>query len=168
MPKALVRAEDGEPWLVRSIRALSEGGCESVTVVLGASAVEALPLVDRTGAIAVISENWKRGLSASLETGLTSMLGTHADAVAVTLVDLPDVDGPVVSRLLDPPPGPTTLRRATYVGRVGHPVVLGRSHWLGVLGDADEDRGARTYLGTQVVELVECGDLATGNDVDHR
>ena len=37
-PKALVRGDDGEPWMVRSVRALTDGGCAQVTVVLGASA----------------------------------------------------------------------------------------------------------------------------------
>ena len=46
MPKALVRADDGEPWLVRGVRTLVEGGCAQVTVVLGASAEEALPLLE--------------------------------------------------------------------------------------------------------------------------
>ena len=35
MPKALVRDATGEPWLVRGVRTLREGGCDAVTVVLG-------------------------------------------------------------------------------------------------------------------------------------
>src|SRR4051794_31099663 len=34
-PKALVVGDDGEPWLVRGVRVLREGGCEHVVVVLG-------------------------------------------------------------------------------------------------------------------------------------
>ena len=41
MPKALVRDDAGEPWLVRGVRALRDGGCDAVTVVLGAGAEEA-------------------------------------------------------------------------------------------------------------------------------
>jgi CTP:molybdopterin cytidylyltransferase MocA len=59
-----------------------------------------------------------------------------------------------------------TLRRAAYDGRPGHPVLLGRDHWTGVVAAATGDQGARTYLTTHDVELVECGDLATGDDVD--
>ena len=72
----------------------------------------------------------------------------------------------VIGRLLDPRPGPATLRRASYAGRVGHPVVLGRDHWVSIDDTARGDRGARDYLARHVVELVECGDLATGEDRD--
>jgi molybdenum cofactor cytidylyltransferase/nicotine blue oxidoreductase len=166
MPKALVRAADGESWLVRGVRALTDGGCAQVSVVLGAAAERALPLLEGTGATAVVAADWAEGMSASLRAGLAAAAATDADAVVVTLVDLPDVSAPVVRRLLDPRPGPATLRRAAYAGRAGHPVVIGRDHWAGAGGTAAGDRGARDYLATHEVELVECGDLATGVDVD--
>jgi CTP:molybdopterin cytidylyltransferase MocA len=165
-PKALVREPDGEPWLVRAVRALADGGCPQVTVVLGAGAEEALPLLAGTGATAVVAADWEAGMSASLRAGLAAADGTDADAVVVTLVDLPDVGAGVVRRLLDPAPGHDTLRRAAYDGRVGHPVVIGRQHWAGVAAETEGDRGARGYLATHDVEVVECGDLATGRDVD--
>lgn len=166
-PKALVRGTDGEPWLVRAVRTLTDGGCAQVDVVLGAAAEEALPLLADTGASPVVAADWAAGMSASLRAGLTAVEASAADAVVVTLVDLPDVGADVVRRLLDPAPGPGTLRRASYDGRVGHPVVLGREHWAGVAAETDGDRGARGYLATHDVEVVECGDLATGEDVDH-
>jgi CTP:molybdopterin cytidylyltransferase MocA len=168
MPKALVCGEDGEPWLVRGVRALTDGGCAQVTVVLGAAAEDALPLLDGTGATAVVAADWGEGMSASLRAGLTAATGTDADAVVVTLVDLPDVGADVVRRVLDPLPGPADLRRAAYGGEVGHPVVIGRDHWAAVLRETAGDRGARGYLATHDVDLVECGDLATGRDVDRR
>ena len=45
MPKALVRDDAGEPWVVRGVRTLRAGGCDAVTVVLGAAAAEAAPLL---------------------------------------------------------------------------------------------------------------------------
>jgi molybdenum cofactor cytidylyltransferase/nicotine blue oxidoreductase len=168
MPKALVRGEDGEPWLVRGVRTLTEGGCAQVTVVLGASAEDALPLLDGTGASAVVAADWEDGMSASLRAGLTAATGTDADAVVVSLVDLPDVGADVVRRLLEPLPDPATLRRASYDGRPGHPVVIGRDHWAAVAAETSGDRGARAYLDSHDTRLVECADLATGRDVDHR
>jgi molybdenum cofactor cytidylyltransferase/nicotine blue oxidoreductase len=165
-PKALVRDADGEPWLVRAVRVLVDGGCPRVVVVLGAGADEALPLLEGTGATAVVAADWADGMSASLRAGLAAAEGTDADAVLVSLVDLPDVGAEVVRRLLDPAPGTGTLRRATYDGRPGHPVVLGRDHWAGVTAGTSGDEGARGYLATHAVEVVECGDLATGRDVD--
>lgn len=167
-PKALVRADDGEPWLVRAVRALTDGGCDQVDVVLGAGAEEALPLLEGTGAAAVIAADWDEGMSASLRAGLRAAAVTDADAVVATLVDLPDVGPDVVRRLLDPPPTPATLRRASYDGRPGHPVVLGRDHWAEIAATATGDEGARGYLATHGIALVECVDLAGGADVDHR
>jgi nicotine blue oxidoreductase len=45
-------------------------------------------------------------------------------------------------------------------------VLLGRGHWAGVASTATGDRGARDYLRDRDVVTVECGDLATGRDVD--
>ena len=59
-----------------------------------------------------------------------------------------------------------TLARATYDGTPGHPVLIGRDHWAGVIESATGDQGARSYLGRHEVVLVECGDLASGRDVD--
>jgi CTP:molybdopterin cytidylyltransferase MocA len=84
----------------------------------------------------------------------------------VTLVDLPDVGESVVRRVLEKGAGPATLTRATYHGRPGHPVVLGRAHWPGILAAANGDVGARAYLGRHVPALVECADLASGRDRD--
>ena len=166
-PKALVRAPDGEAWLVRGVRALHEGGCDAVTVVLGARAAEAAPLlVGAPPSAVVVAENWAEGMGASLRAGLAALADTGADVAVVSLVDLPDVTGEVVRRLLATPVDRTSLSRASYDGEPGHPVLLGRDHWAGVLTTATGDRGARDYLAAHPVVLVECGDLATGRDQD--
>ncbi|NUO36590.1 MAG: NTP transferase domain-containing protein, partial [Dermatophilaceae bacterium] len=58
------------------------------------------------------------------------------------------------------------LRRAAYEGVPGHPALIGRDHWEGVVASATGDHGARTYFREHEHELVECGDLATGRDAD--
>jgi CTP:molybdopterin cytidylyltransferase MocA len=84
----------------------------------------------------------------------------------VTLVDLPDVLADVVRRVGRLGSGSTALVRATYDGRPGHPVLIGRDHWAGVIATAHGDQGARAYLATHEPEGCECGDLATGRDLD--
>ena len=64
--------------------------------------------------------------------------------------------------------GPAALARAAYDGVPGHPVVIGRDHWAAVAAEARGDRGARDHLRVTPHLLVECGDLATGRDVDTR
>jgi len=164
-PKALARDADGTSWLLRSVHALRP--CAEIVVVLGAEARRASALLPMSVS-RIRCDDWAEGMGASLRAGLDALARTDHDAVLVSLVDLPDVDAAVVGRVLDAARGRATLARAAYDGVPGHPVLLGRDHWAGVVETAAGDRGARDYLETHDVELVECGDLATGADVDAR
>lgn len=169
MPKALVRDDAGTPWLTRSVQVLRDGGCEQVVVVLGAAADEAEPLLAGLNGVSTVrSKDWSSGMGASLATGLAALDATTADAALVHLVDLPDVTAPVIARVLAAGDSATALARASYHGGPGHPVLIGRDHWAGVAESATGDRGARAYLAAHEVALIECGDLATGADVDRR
>ena len=165
-PKALVRDPDGTTWLARSVTALLDGGCESVTVVLGAAADDAAALVPAGPVCVVVADDWAEGMAASLRTGLAA-LPPGPESAVVSLVDLPDVDAAVVRRVAATA-GTGALARAAYDGVPGHPVLLGRDHWSEVAATATGDAGARDYLRRHDVTLVECGDLATGRDVDTR
>lgn len=173
-PKALRLGTDGVPWVARSVQVLLDGGCEHVLVVLGAGALEVEPLVrDRDDVSTTWCARWDEGMGASLRCGLGWALeaagdedGIDADAALIHLVDLPDVDDGVIARVLDRARGRDALARATYDGRPGHPVLLGADHWGEVLDSARGDRGARDVLARRDVRAVECGDLATGLDVD--
>lgn len=175
-PKALLRDPRGVPYLDRTVGLLLEGGCDRVTVVLGASSQDARTLLDEAGWSAdesvgvVVADDWDEGMGASLRAGLRALGSGDADAALVTLVDLPDVDEPVLRRVLDTaavaPSFAQALVRATYDGRPGHPVLIGRDHWEGVVATAEGDRGARTYFGRHQPVACECADLATGRDLD--
>jgi molybdenum cofactor cytidylyltransferase/nicotine blue oxidoreductase len=167
-PKALVTDSDGTSWLRRGTEVLLDGGCDAVTIVLGAAADQASDLVPAGPVTPVVAPDWAEGMSASLRAGLESAAEGSAEAVVITLVDLPDVNAEVVRRVLAAGSDPDALARATYDGRPGHPVVIGRAHWPGVFESLAGDAGARTYLASHPVQLVECGDLATGRDVDSR
>jgi CTP:molybdopterin cytidylyltransferase MocA len=159
-PKALV---DG--WLDHSLAALAEGGCADRTVVLGAAAEQVRALVPE-GVDVIVADDWADGMGASLRAGLAAL--ADSDAVLVSLVDLPDVGPEVVRRLVDRAVDRSALARATYGGRPGHPVLLGHDHLAGAAASALGDTGARDYLAAHEAALVECGDLATGRDVDVR
>src|SRR4051794_16509894 len=170
-PKSLLRDPAGVPYLDRAVGALFDGGCSGVTVVLGASWEAASALLREAGwdddpaVDTVVAPDWDDGMGASLRAGLRS-LSPDDDAVLVTLVDLPDVDALVVSRVAGAASGSTALARATYGGNPGHPVLLGRDHWAAVAETARGDRGARDYLAAHAHVSCECGDLATGRDLD--
>ncbi len=173
-PKALLRDASGVPFVDRAVGRLLDGGCEGVTVVIGASADEVRALLDEAGwslddaVSAVVADEWAEGMGASLRAGLTALATAPVEVTAalVSLVDLPDVGDDVVRRVLGSGAGQDVLARASYDGVAGHPVLLGRGHWPGVVAAVTGDRGARDYLRGRDVKLVECGDLATGRDVD--
>ena len=164
-PKALARDDDGTSWLLRSVQALKP--CAEIVVVLGAEADQAAALLPMSVA-RVRADDWAEGMGATLRAGLSALAPTDHEVALVSLVDLPDVDAAVVDRLAAAATGAGVLARAAYDGVPGHPVLIGRDHWAGVIEVATGDRGARDYLATHEVALVECGDLATGVDVDSR
>lgn len=168
-PKALVRlAPDGPTLLETAVARVRAGGCDRVVVVVGAGGDEAAALVAGAGVEVVRADDWDEGMGASLRAGLAHLDAGGDELVVVTLVDLPDVTAEVVGRLLAAarPDGRAALARAAYDGVPGHPVAIGRDHWDAVRATARGDRGARDHLRVTPHRLVECGDLATGRDVD--
>lgn len=166
-PKALVVDPDGTPWLTLAIEALRAGGCPTVRVVLGAGAARAATLMRPDPAVeTVVASRWREGLSASLDAGLSpDGAFAAADAAVVCLVDLPALPWQAVARVREHA-GAGALVQATYGGRRGHPVALGREHWAAVRAQLSGDRGAGAYLRAHGARLVECGDLWDGADVD--
>lgn len=164
-PKAIVVDGDGEPWVRRVVSALSPQVAD-VVVVLGAGADEARPLVpDR--ARFVVAERWADGVSASLRAGLESLMEADLDAVLVALVDQPDLPATVVEALLGPPTDARTLRRMTFAGQPGHPVLIGRSYWSALLGALTGDGGAGRWLAEQSgVDFVAGDRWWNGHDID--
>jgi len=165
-PKALVEL-DGEPLVRRALRALADGGCAPLLVVLGAAAEEVCSLLP-DGVRVVPATDWQQGMGASLRAGLAALsaLAPVPHAAVVHLVDLPGVGGAAVGRLVAQA-APDALVRAGYSGSPGHPVLLGAAHWAGVRDAATGDSGARGYLaGHPGLRLVECGDVAEPSDVD--
>lgn len=106
-PKALRRDLDQTSWLVRSVRVLTDGGCDRVVVVLGAGAATAEGILagDReaqsvTSLLSLVeAPDWADGMGASLRVGLATASSFDPAAVLVHLVDLPDVSSAVVERL---------------------------------------------------------------------
>ena len=151
---------DGERLVDRAVRLLHEAGVDQVVVVLGAW-VGDVPHAD-----VVVNEDWPEGMGSSLRAGLAHLATLDdVDRVLVTLVDLVALTPVAVARVLACDAG---LAAATYDGRRGHPVLLGRSHWAGVAASATGDRGARAYLAEHDVTAVEVGDVADDADLDLR
>lgn len=165
-PKALVTDPDGVPWVVGAARTLAAAGCDPVVVVVGADAGEVGEALAAEDVEVVEATEWHEGMGASLRVGLAAV-ATHrmTFAVAIMPVDVPSLPVDVVRRVTAGADA-TALIRATFRGRPGHPVLIGRDHWAGVTERAAGDHGARDYLLDNPPLEVECGDLADGVDVD--
>lgn len=183
-PKALRHDADGTSWLRRGVAVLQQGGCTEVLVVLGSGADEAELLlagpagrepvasVAPRGPVRVVrADDWSAGMSRSLAAGLAAV-APGTTQVLVHLVDLPDVTAVVVRRVLAAGRGAGALCRASYRGVPGHPVLVGADHLAALraelqqLTGARADAGGRGYLVRAGAVLVECGDLASGQDRD--
>lgn len=161
-PKAFEVSADGELWVTRALRSLADAGCSPIIVTLPSER-------DLGPSVRSVVVDSAAGQSASLAAAL-GVVPSDAVAVMITLVDLPDVDARVVRRVLDAP-GPLTsevLARATFEGEPGHPVLIGMTHLPRLRATLAGDQGARGYLAAHDVMLIECGDLASGVDVDER
>ena len=166
-PKALAEL-GGQPLVLRALATLTAAGCDPIRVVLGAAADEVSALLPDP-AQAVRAAGWETGMGASLKAGLAALDHETAPVAAlVHLVDLPWVGADILARVAA---GATTdtVARAAYDGVPGHPVLLGRRWWAEIAETARGDRGARDWLaGRPDLELIECGDLGSGRDVDRR
>ncbi|MGH3759645.1 nucleotidyltransferase family protein [Actinophytocola sp.] len=163
-PKALVRYR-GALFVEHAAGVLHDGGCAPVVVVLGASADEVRASATLPGSSLVDNPEWTTGMGSSLRAGLAALAGSAAVAALVLPVDTPGVTSAAVRRLASLV-SPDALARATYSGRPGHPVLIGRTRWADVAASAVGDAGAREYLAAHPPLEVPCEDVAAGADVD--
>jgi CTP:molybdopterin cytidylyltransferase MocA len=165
MPKALVEYE-GSLLVERAVRT-ARAVCDPVLVVLGAQAVDVWRQADLDDATVLANKDWETGMASSLRTGLEGLRGWpgRVDAALVLLVDMPGMTPAALFRLASHA-APDALAAATYDGVRGHPVLLGREHWAGVIETAAGDEGARRYLAGREVTDVDCTGLADPIDLD--
>jgi nicotine blue oxidoreductase len=172
-PKALLPF-GGRPLVEHAVRALRDGGCSQVHVVLGAAAAEVRAAARLDGCVLVDNPHWPDGLGSSLRAGLASLSAApmRPAAAVITLVDQPGVGAAAVARVAaaarEGDDLLSALVSAVYGERRGHPVLIGASRWAGAAGAASGDTGARTYLREHAGQtlLVDCADVADPADVD--
>ncbi|MFC4059866.1 NTP transferase domain-containing protein [Planomonospora corallina] len=159
-PKAVLEF-GGERLVDRGVRALRDGGCHPVVVVLGAAAVQV------RGAVTVHNPGWSSGMGSSLRAGLDA-LPPEAGQVVVALVDQPFVGPEAVGRLVRAGREGARVAVATYGGARRNPVLIGREHFAEVARLAVGDVGARPFLRAHpgLVTEVPCDGLGDPADID--
>ncbi|GAA2836220.1 MULTISPECIES: nucleotidyltransferase family protein [Kitasatospora] len=165
-PKALLPYR-GRPLVEHALGVVRAGGCGPTVAVLGAAAAEVRERAETGDCLLVDNPDWAGGMGSSLRAGLAA-LPADAPAVLVMLVDTPGVTAAAVRRLLAAHRAGAGLAAAAYGGRRGHPVLIGARFFAEAAAGAVGDAGARALLAAHAGELtlVECGDVATPDDLD--
>lgn len=167
-PKALLQV-NGTSLIQYALLAAREATCDPIVVVLGSDAARVRGEAALDGVRVVENPNWRGGTGSSVRVGLRALMDCDdpATAAALLLVDTPGV-GPEAVRRLSDGVDDGSLRTATYGGRRGYPVVVGRDHWAGMSLLAGGDVGPRAYLAAHShrVTSVICDDVAEGAEYD--
>ncbi|MBM2622122.1 nucleotidyltransferase family protein [Actinoplanes sp. LDG1-06] len=165
LPKALIRYPD-RLLVQRAADTLREAGTSPNVVVLGAEAQRVTAEAPDLPRV-VVNEEWATGMGSSLRAGLRALIAEPepVDAAVILLVDMPGITAEAVRRVVEHA-DPDALVMGGYGGRRGHPVLLGRAHWVGVIASAVGDQGARGYLKSRPVRVVPVDDVADDLDLD--
>lgn len=140
-------------------------GMRPVVVVTGrrASAIETVLPV---GVDVVKAHDAHKGIAHSLRALVRALEGWRTvDAVCVGLADQPLVGPDAYRRLAAAYDPATPLVVATYGGRRGNPVLLGRPLWPEV-ARLSGDVGARALMDSAAVLEVDCTDTGRPDDID--
>ncbi len=163
-PKTLARLGQ-RPLVTHAVAAATMSGLRPLVVVVGCQAPE---VARAAGTLAEIVENpdWAEGMSTSLRAGLAAVLpDPTVTAVAVALADQPRIGADAYRRLALAHRNGASLAVATYGGKRGHPVLIGRAHFDEAMRMTG-DEGARTLLAAHVVVEVPCDGTGDAADVD--
>ena len=166
-PKALLQV-NGAYLIDHALTAVRSAACDPVIVILGSEPARVRAEAALDGVQVVENAHWRGGAGSSVRAGLEALSGLADVAAAVLLlVETPGVSAEAVRRVAEGA-GEATLRAATYSGRRGYPVAVGRGHWTGMSVLASSDVGARAYLTahSDLVVPVECAAIADGTEYD--
>jgi nicotine blue oxidoreductase len=164
--RALLRL-DGAPLVDRAVAAATAAGCAPVVVVLGMNDTQVRAEAALGAAQVVVNPGWRTGSGSSLRVGLEALADNDCQAAVVLVVETPGVNAAAVTRLTDAADA-KSLRAASYNGKRGYPVVLGRDHWAGVAVLATGNVAERAYLTAHADALttVACDDVADGAEYE--
>ena len=158
--KALVPIDE-ETFVARAIRALREGGCDEVVVVVGPPHAERVAAAIGDAA-RVDNPRPERGMLSSLKLGLSD----DWDAAIVSLVDHPRVSPSTVRVLIEAwRRGDAEVLRPRHEGESGHPILIARTVFA-ALRLADDAAGARPVLASRRRDDVDVDDPFIHEDLD--
>ena len=165
-PKATLRLGDFS-FLELAVRALRDGGCDPVYVIVDETDVVVMREAARTGATIVRNPEPGEGPITSLRLAIRAA-SPDADGIAYLPLDYPLVEAPTVSRLIDEAiesDAPLTL--PVHGTKRGHPAIF-RRRLFGELVDPELEGGARIVVHRYLdrAQIVDWPDATVITDVD--
>ncbi len=163
-PKQLATI-DGEALVARALRVALDAGLDEVVVVAGAVDLGSMDLPVPV----LVNPRWAEGLATSVQVAVARARAGRHDAVIVGLADQPGVTAAAWRSVADAPAEPA-IAVATYGGRRGNPVRLGRGVWDELPHTGDEGARALMRRRPELVQAVPCDgqsdDIDTVEDLD--
>lgn len=158
-PKALLPDPQGRPFVVRLVDTFTAAGLSHIIVVAGSQAAAISDVLDaaapRITPVVVTNPNPARGQVSSLWVGLDEAERAGAEAVLVTLVDIPMVRAETVDRILSAwHEQRASIVRPAFGSRHGHPVLFAKSVFA-ELRSAPLDEGARAVVHAHTPDVVD-------------
>jgi molybdenum cofactor cytidylyltransferase len=168
--KALLTIGEGETFLSRVVRTLTDGGIEEIVVVVGADADAIRASADKYSMPVRVVDNpeYEQGQLSSLLKGLHAVDRPGITAALVTLIDVPLVAPETVRTLLQEyTAGDALIVRPASRGRHGHPVIFDRA-LFDELRQANPKEGAKEVVRAYSAEVmnVEMTDEGAFTDID--
>lgn len=166
-PKQLLEL-DGEPLIVRAVRAALASPAWPVVVVLGAHAEQIRPRLARLPVIVAENPAWAEGMASSLRTGIATLrqFSRALDAAVVALCDQPAFSAATIAQLVATHHATgRSIVAARYGGRQGAPALFAKNHFPALAALTGEE-GARALLNGDArdVAAVDLPDLAIDLD----
>lgn len=148
---------DGESMIRLAIRAVVDGGCRPVVVVLGYRAAAVRDEITDLEVDPVVNADWRSGMASSISTGMGRITRRLPQTAAVLLLgsDQPRIDAATVGRLLHASEGGSRPVACAYAGTVGIPAIVTRGQFPALLALRGES-GAKQILleaGRQLVRV---------------
>ena len=163
-PKTLARL-GARPLVAHAVAAAAGSGLRPLVVVVGCQAPDVAAAAG-TDVEVIENPDWEEGMSTSLRAGLATVVADRSvTAMAVALADQPRIGAEAYRRLAAAHHEGAELAVATYGGKRGHPVLIGRAHFAEAMRMTG-DQGARTLLAAHPVVEVPCDGTGDAVDVD--
>jgi CTP:molybdopterin cytidylyltransferase MocA len=163
-PKTLARLGE-RPLVAHAVASAKASGLRPLVVVVGCQASEVAAAAGRDVEV-IENPDWAEGMSTSLRAGLAAVVADRTvTAMTVALADQPRIGDEAYRRLVLAHADGAELAVATYGGKRGHPVLIGRSYFDEAMRMTG-DQGARTLLAKPEVVEVPCDGTGEATDVD--